>query len=98
MRCKRGGDLREQLIKGEKINNSFYRVPIKPNFSSLFIYASLPFATEYCNIGIIDFIEFRKWLHKGSVLQHENPKEDEYYFPPSKAVPYDPTNFCLFEN
>jgi hypothetical protein len=66
---ERVGDIRHRLFKGEKINNSFYRVPIKPNFSSLFIYASLPFATEFCNIGIIDFIEFRKWLKKGSFVQ-----------------------------
>jgi len=60
MSYKRAGDLRAELINGEQINNSFYRVPIKPNFSSLLIVSSFSFPTEYCNIGIIDFIEFRK--------------------------------------
>jgi hypothetical protein len=33
------------------------------------IYSRLSFATEFCNIQVIDFFEIRKWLQKGYVLQ-----------------------------
>jgi len=50
---------------------SIYQVPIKSNFSSLFVYASLPFATEFYNLQVVDFFEARKWLQNGSDLQQK---------------------------
>jgi len=38
------------------------------------IFSWLSFATEFCNIQVIDFIQVGKWLQKGSILQpNSNP-------------------------
>ena len=36
------------------------------------IFSCFSFATELCNIEVVDFIRDEKWLQKGLILQHDS--------------------------
>ena len=43
-----------------------------PQWEESYSFSCLSFATEYCNIQVVDSIQVRKWLQKESVLQLTN--------------------------